>query len=136
MIAAAAAAGAATGGFAGLLRAKLQVNEILVTMMLNSILFWLVAYMIKEGGPFMSATGEGESFGLPSSLHAPLLLGVPVTAVLALCVAVLLDLLFAKKALGYRIPAFRGKPAPGPYRGNNPQALDPLGLLLGGAFGA
>src|SRR2546422_10818032 len=98
MIAAAAAARAATGGFAGVLRAKLQVNEILVTMMLNSILFWLVAYMIKEGGPFMSATGEGESFGLPSSLHAPLLLGVPVTAVLALGVVGLLDLLFAKTA--------------------------------------
>src|SRR3990170_3970593 len=50
MVASAAAAGAAVGGFAGILRARLQVNEILVTMMLNSIFFWLVAYMIKEGG--------------------------------------------------------------------------------------
>ena len=136
MVAAAAAAGAVTGGFAGILRAKLQVNEILVTMMLNSILFWLVAYMIKEGGPFMSATGEGESFGLPLSLHAPLLLGVPITAVLALCVAVLLDLLFAKTALGYRIRAFGENPAAARYGGIIPVALSLLVFLLGGAFAA
>src|SRR5207247_8710688 len=55
MMVAAATAGAAVGGFAGVLRARFQVNEILVTMMLNSIIFWLFAYMIKDGGPFMSA---------------------------------------------------------------------------------
>jgi len=104
--------------------------------MLNSILFWLVAYMIKEGGPFMSATGEGESFGLPSSLHAPLLLGVPVTAALALGVAVLLDLLFAKTALGYRIRAFGENPAAARYGGIIPVALSLLVFLLGGAFAA
>ncbi len=134
MVAAAAAAAAAVGGFAGVLRARLQVNEILVTMMLNSILFWLVAYMIKEGGPFMSATGEGESFGLPSPLHAPRLLGVPFTALLALCAAVLLDLLFAKTALGYRIRAFGENPAAARYGGMIPLALSLLVFLLGGAF--
>src|SRR4030067_1982975 len=45
MVLAAAAAGAVVGGVAGILRASLQVNEMLVTMMLNSILFWLVGDM-------------------------------------------------------------------------------------------
>lgn len=134
MVVAAAAAGAVVGGFAGVLRARLQVNEILVTMMLNSIFFWLVAYMIKEGGPFMSATGEGESFVLPSSLHAPLLFGVPSTAVLALAAAVFLDLLFAKTALGYRIRALGENPAAARYGGIIPVALSVLVFLLGGAF--
>ena len=134
MVTSAAAAGAAVGGFAGILRARFQVNEILVTMMLNSILFWLVAYMIKEGGPFMSATGEGESFGLPSSLRAPLLLGVPFTALLALGAAVLLDFLFAKTALGYRIRAFGENPAAARYGGIIPVALSLMVFLLGGAF--
>lgn len=134
MVAAAAAAGAAAGGFAGVLRARLGVNEILVTMMLNSILFWLVAYMIKEGGPFMSPTGEGESFGLPSPLHAPLPWGVPFTAVLALGAAVFLDLLFSKTALGYRIRAFGQNPAAARYGGIVPVALSLLVFLLGGAF--
>lgn len=134
MVAAAAAAGAALGGFAGVLRARLQVNEILVTMMLNSILFWLVAYMIKEGGPFMGATAEGESFSLSPSLFAPLLRGVPFTALLALGAAVLLDLLFAKTALGYRIRALGENPAAARYGGISPAALSVLVFLLGGAF--
>ena len=134
MVAAAAVAGAAVGGFAGVLRAKLQVNEILVTMMLNSILFWLVSYMIKEGGPFMGATAEGEGFTLPSQLTAPLLRGVPFTAALALGAAVLLDLLFAKMALGYRIRAFGENPAAARYGGISPVALSLLVFLLGGAF--
>jgi len=134
MVVAAAAAGAAVGGFAGALRARLQVNEILVTMMLNSILFWLVAYMIKEGGPFMGATAEGESFSLSPPLYAPLLRGVPFTAVLALGAAVLLDLLFAKTALGYRIRAFGENPAAARYGGISPVALSLLVFLLGGAF--
>ncbi len=134
MVAAAAAAGAAVGSFAGVLRAKLQVNEILVTMMLNSILFWLVSYMIKEGGPFMGATAEGESFSLPPSLYAPLLRGVPYTALLALGAAVLLDLLFAKTALGYRIRAFGENPTAARYGGIIPVTLSLLVFLLGGAF--
>ncbi|MDQ7850966.1 MAG: ABC transporter permease [Armatimonadota bacterium] len=134
MVAAAATAGAALGGFAGLLRARLQVNEILVTMMLNSILVWLVAYMIKEGGPFMGATAEGESFSLPPPLYAPLLQGVPFTALLALGAAVFLDLLFAKTALGYRIRAFGENPSAARYGGIIPVTLSLFVFLLGGAF--
>ena len=134
MVVAAAAAGGLLGGLAGLLRARLQVNEILVTMMLNSILFWLVSYMIKEGGPFMGATAEGEGFTLPSPLTAPLFRGVPYTAALALGAAVLLDLLFAKTALGYRIRAFGENPAAARYGGISPVALPLLVFLLGGAF--
>ncbi|MDR5694166.1 MAG: ABC transporter permease [Armatimonadota bacterium] len=134
MVVGASLAGAALAGFAGILRAKLHVNEILVTMMLNSILFWLVAYMIKEGGPFMSATGEGESFNLPPSLYAPLIRGVPFTALLALVAAGLLDFLFVKTTLGYRIRVFGLNPAAARYAGINPVAISLLVFLLGGAF--
>ena len=134
MVAAAAVGGAAIGGFAGVLRARLQVNEILVTMMLNSILFWLVSFMIKEGGPFMGATAEGESFSLPALLYAPLLRGVPFTAFLALGAAVFIDLLFAKTALGYRIRALGENPTAARYGGISPVALSLLVFLLGGAF--
>lgn len=134
MVAAAAAAGAAVGGFAGILRARLQVNEILVTMMLNSILFWLVSFMIKEGGLFMGETAEGESISLPLSLHAPTLWGVPFTAIVALGSAVLLDVLFAKTALGYRIRALGESPAAARYGGILPVTLSVMVFLLGGAF--
>jgi len=134
MVAAAAVAGATTGGIAGILRARFQVNEILVTMMLNSILFWVVAYMVKEGGPFMGATAEGESFTLPAPLRPPLWWGVPFTAVVALGAAALLDLLFARAALGYRIRAFGASPAAARYGGISPAAISLLVFLIGGAL--
>jgi simple sugar transport system permease protein len=134
MVAAASAAGAALAGVAGVLRAKLNVNEILVTMMLNSILFWLVANLIKEGGPFMSATAEGESYVLPTALRAPIAFGVPFTALLALSAAVSLDFLFAKTTLGYRVRAFGHNPAAARYAGIAPVKLSLLVFLMGGAF--
>ncbi|MCL6554200.1 MAG: ABC transporter permease [Firmicutes bacterium] len=134
MAAAAAAAGAAVGGTVGLLRARFQVNEILVTMMLNSILFWLVANFIKEGGPFMSATAEGESFTLPVALRAPLVLDVPLTAAVALAAAVLFDLFFARTAAGYRVRAFGENPAAARYAGVYPVRLTVLVFVVGGAL--
>lgn len=135
MAVAGVAGGAVLAAVAGLLRARLNVNEILVTMMLNSVFFWLVAYMIKEGGPFMSATGEGEGFSLPSFLYAPLWAGVPVTALLALGAAALLDWLFARTALGYRIRAFGVNPQAARYGGIDPLTLPLLVFIVGGAFG-
>ncbi|MDR7554234.1 MAG: ABC transporter permease [Armatimonadota bacterium] len=134
MAAAAAVAGAAVAGAVGLLRARFQVNEILVTMMLNSILFWLVANFIKEGGPFMSATAEGESFTLPVALRAPLVLDVPLTAAVALGAAVLLDLFFARTAAGYRVRALGENPAAARYAGVSPVRLTVLVFVVGGAL--
>lgn len=134
MALAAAASGAAVGSLAGALRARLQVNEILVTMMLNSILFWLVANFIKEGGPFMSATAEGESFTLPVALRAPLVLDVPLTAAVALGAAVLLDLFFARTAAGYRVRALGENPAAARYAGVSPVRLTVLVFVVGGAL--
>lgn len=134
MTAAAVAAGAAVAGLAGLLRARLQVNEILVTMMLNWILFWLVANLIKAGGPFMSGTAEGEGFSLPATLRPSVVSGVPFTVVLALGAAAVLDVLLAKTTLGYRIRTFGESPAAARYAGINSTRLSMSVFLLGGAF--
>ncbi|MDR7544092.1 MAG: ABC transporter permease [Armatimonadota bacterium] len=134
MVISAAAAGAALAGLAGVLRARLNVNEILVTMMLNSVLFWLVANLIKEGGPFMSATAEGEGFVLPAALRAPLLFGVPVTAVFAFCAALLLDFVFARTAAGYRARALGENPLAARYAGIGAVRLSLSVFLVGGVF--
>jgi ABC-type uncharacterized transport system permease subunit len=134
MMGAAALGGAMLGAIAGFLKGKLNSNEIVVTMLLNFVAYWLVAHMIKEGGPFMNPGGRGESFELPSSVHAPLIIDVPFTIFLALGVAVLLHFLFARTKLGYQIKAHGRSPAAARYAGISPLRISLLVFALGGAL--
>lgn len=134
MMGAAALAGAVVGAIAGFLKGKLNSNEIVVTMLLNFVAYWLVAHMIKEGGPYMNPGGRGESFELPSSVHAPLIMDVPFTIFLALGVAVLLHFLFARTKLGYQIKAHGRSPAAARYAGISPLRISLLVFALGGAL--
>jgi simple sugar transport system permease protein len=133
MLIAAAVGGAGVGAIAGFLKGKLDVNEIVVTMMLNSIGFWLVSFMIKEGGPLMSPGGEGQGFKLPPSLYAPLIMNVPFTISLALGIAVLLYFIFAKTAIGYQIKAHGLSPAAARYAGINTVKISLVVFIMGGA---
>jgi ABC-type uncharacterized transport system permease subunit len=134
MLLAAAAGGAIVGAIAGFLRGKFEVNEIVVTMMLNFIGFWLVSFMIKEGGPFMKSGGEGESFGLPSSIYAPLIKGIPFTGLIALGFALLLYFLFAKTKIGYQIRTYGLSPAAARYAGVKVSMIPVLVFIMGGAL--
>ena len=133
MLIAAALGGAVVGAIAGFLKGKWDINEIVVTMMLNFIAFWSVSHMIKEGGPFMNPGGRGESFELPSSVYAPLIKGVPFTIFLALGVAVLLYFLFDKTGIGYQIRAHGHNPAAARYAGISTFKISLLVFTLGGA---
>ena len=133
MLIAAALGGAGIGAIAGFLKGKFNLNEIVVTMMLNFISFWLVSFMIKEGGPFMNPGGRGESFELPPSVYAPLIMNVPITIFLALGVAVLLYFMFAQTKIGYQIKAYGLSPAAAEYAGISPFKIPLLVFILGGA---
>jgi simple sugar transport system permease protein len=126
--------GAVVGAIPGFLKGRFNTNEILVTMMLNSIVFWLIAYMIKEGGPFMGGGGEGEGFKLSESVYPPTALGGSFTIPIALGLAALLYFMFAKTTLGYRIKAFGLSPSAAKYAGISPQNVPLLVFILGGAI--
>lgn len=132
MMAAAGLGGAAVGAIAGFLKGRFNTNEIVVTMMLNFIAFWLVSYMIKEGGPFMNPGGRGESFELPPSVHAPLILEIPFTIFLVLGLAVLLYYLFANTKIGYQIKAYGLSPAAARYAGISSFKIPLIVFALGG----
>ncbi len=136
MVLAALAAGALIGGIAGFLKGKWNVNEIVVTMMLNFIAFNLVAFMIKDGGPFMNLGGRGESFELPEAARAPLIAGFPYTLILVFLLMIAIYLLFARMSLGYQIRAFGKNPQAARYAGVNPFWISVLVFLLGGALAA
>ena len=133
MLVAAALGGAGLGAIAGLLKGKFNTNEIVVTMMLNFIAFWLVAHMIKEGGPFMNPGGRGEGFELPPSVYAPLIMGFPFTIFLALGLAVWLYFAFAKTRIGYQIKTHGHSPAAARYAGISTFRIPLLVFIMGGA---
>jgi ABC-type uncharacterized transport system permease subunit len=134
MLIGAAVGGMVVGAIAGFLKGKFNVNEIVVTMMLNFIAFWLVSFMIKEGGPFMKSGGEGESFSLPESIFAPLIQGVPFTIFIALGLAVLLYYLFAKTRIGYQIKAYGLSPSAARYAGIKTTMIPLVVFIMGGAI--
>jgi len=134
MLAAAALGGALLGAIPGYLKGKYNINEIVVTMMLNFITFYFVSFMIKEGGLFMNPGGRGESFELPSSLQAPLISNVPFTIFIALGIAFLLYYMFAKTRIGYQIRAYGKNPAAAEYAGISKHKIPLLVFILGGAL--
>ena len=134
MLVAAALGGAVPGAIAGFLKGRFNTNEIVVTMMLNFIAFWLVSFMIKEGGLFMNPGGRSESFDVPPSVHAPLIMGTPFTILLALGIAVLLYLMFAKTKIGYQIRAYGQSPAAAEYAGISTFKIPLLVFIMGGAI--
>jgi simple sugar transport system permease protein len=134
MMGAAALGGVVMGAIAGFLKGQLNCNEIVVTMLLNFVAYWLVAHMIKEGGPFMNPGGRGESFELPSSVHAPLILNVPFTLFIAIGVAVLLHFLFGRTKLGYQIKAHGHSPAAARHAGISTVRIALLVFVIGGAI--
>jgi simple sugar transport system permease protein len=136
MMIVAALGGAGLGAIAGFLKGKFNLNEIVVTMMLNFISFWLVSFMIKEGGLFMNPGGRGESFELPPSVHAPLIMGIPITIFLALGLAALLYFMFAQTKIGYQIKAYGLSPAAAEYAGISPFKIPLLVFMMGGAVAA
>ena len=134
MVVASMVSGALIGAIAGFFKGRLNTNEIVVTMMLNFIAFWLVSFMIKEGGPFMNPGGRGESFEMPGSLHPPIFFNVPFTIFLALGFALLLYFLLARTKLGYQIRAFGLNPTAAEYAGISRVSIPVLVFLLGGAL--
>ena len=134
MLLCAAFCGAFLGGIAGFLKGKYNTNEIVVTMMLNFMTYWLISFMIKEGGPFMKSGGEGDSFGLPSPIFAPLGMGVPFTIIIALGAAIFLWFMFAKTNIGYQIKAYGMSPSAAKYAGIKAFLIPFIVFLIGGAL--
>lgn len=133
--------GALWGGIAGFLRAKLGVNEILSTVMLNYIAAQFYTFLLR--GPMIDPneleTGSGtpQSMRLPKAawldrivpetrLHAGLLLAL----VLAVCVYILLW----RTTWGYRLRAAGAEEKAARYAGVHVERSLITAMLLAGGF--
>ncbi len=134
-------AGAIWGGIPGVLKARLGVNEILSTVMMNAIAVQLGNYLLR--GPMIDpkeiefGTRIAQSALLPRSVWLPKL--VPSTllnagAIIAVVMAVLVYIFLWRTTLGYRIRAVGLNPNASHFAGIRVPFYQALSLVLGGAF--
>ena len=134
-------AGAAWGFVPGILKARLNVNEILSTIMMNSIAQQLMNMLLR--GPLMDPSGIAagtflaQSARLPQQAWLPRL--VPQTllhagAILAVVLAVAVYVFLWRTTIGYRIRAVGLNPNASRYSGINVPFYQALAMTLAGGF--
>ena len=134
-----AAAGFIWGGIPGLLKARLGVNEILTTVMMNQIALRLMNFLLR--GPMLdpehvaAGTSIPQSAALPESIWLTRL--VPRTlfhsgAILAVLLALAVYFLLWRTTIGYRIRAVGLNPHASRYAGIPVPKYVTLSLALSG----
>ncbi len=134
-------AGALWGFIPGILKARLRVNEILSTIMMNAIALQLMnlllqgALMDPEGiarGTYLAQSAQLPKQAWLARLAPPTLLHAG--AIVALVLAVLAYLLLWKTTIGYRIRAVGLNPSASRYSGIKVSFYQALSLTLAGGF--
>ena len=134
-------AGAFWGGIAGWLKARLSVNEILSTLMLNQIAAQLYLFLIR--GPLIDPQEVAYGTGVPQTAMLPeqvwLMRLVPGTRlhsgiILAVVMAVLVYVFLWRTTIGYRMRAVGAGPEASRYAGIKVPLYLILAISLAGAF--
>ncbi|RLE49979.1 MAG: ABC transporter permease [Candidatus Methanomethylicota archaeon] len=130
-------AGAAWAFIPAILKAKLNVNEIIVTLMLNYVAFKLVEYLIY--GPWRGAREWGfpitEEF--PKSAWLPQIPGTQIhypTLALALVSAALVYLLMSRTKIGFEAKVYGLNPDAARYAGINHLKVILITMLISGGL--
>ena len=141
-IIAAAAAGGAWAGIAGLLKATTGANEVISTIMLNWTAIWLGVYCFQLGGPLhnphMSTTPVSNTVvggaKLPVFWGSSTLQGLDVGIFISLALAVVFGLLINRTRLGYEARTVGFNPEAARYAGMNVGRTWIRVMVICGAF--
>ncbi len=134
-------AGAAWGFVPGILKARLQVNEILSTIMMNSIAQQLMYLLLR--GPLMDPAGVAAGTFLAQSARLPLQVWLPrlipqtllhAGAILAVVLALVVYFFLWRTTIGYRIRAVGLNSDASRYAGINVPFYQALSMTLAGGF--
>jgi ABC-type uncharacterized transport system permease subunit len=123
------------GSIPGILKAKYNVNEIIVTVMLNYIIMYVCTFLLngvwQEPGSFYYNT-----IPFPESSNSPLLFGTKlhIGFPLALLLAFVVYFILWKTRLGYEIRAIGLNPVASTYKGINTKWVILVVMLISGAI--
>ena len=141
VLVAGAMAGALWGGIAGWLRARLQVNEILSTVMLNYIAAQVYTFLLR--GPMLDPNELEMGSGTPQSMRLPqaafldhLIPGTRLHTglILALVMSALVYVLLWKTTLGFRMRAAGAGAKASRYAGIPVEKYLVIAMLFAGGF--
>lgn len=134
-------AGAVWGFIPGILKARLKVNEILSTVMMNAIALQLMNLLIRsvlmDPAGITAGTYLAQSERLPEQVWLPKL--VPQTqlhagAIIAVFLAVVVYIFLWRTTIGYRIRSVGLNPDASRFSGINVPYYQALSLTLAGGF--
>jgi simple sugar transport system permease protein len=138
-VAAGLAAGAIWGGIAGLLKARTGAHEVIVTIMLNYVGFYLLSYLVRTQG-LLQAPGSNNPKTAPMQPSAifPDLFGAKYSVhwgfVLAIAATVLVWYLINRSRLGFQFRAVGENPSAARVAGINVKNIYLYGMLISGAL--
>ena len=127
--------GAGWAAIAGLLKSRLGVNEIIVTIMLNFIAILFVDFLVR--GPMQAVGFEPQTELIPLTAQLPMLIeGTRLHAgfLLAIGAAILVYLILFKTKLGFSLRATGVNPKAASYAGIDIKRSILLTLIISGAI--
>ena len=133
-------AGAAWAGIAGLMRATTGAHEVITTIMLNWIAFWVASYLFSLGGPLQSDTQRSVPISNDIADSAKLhvlwggVQGLHIGFLLALAALVAFWALMNRSTLGFGLRAVGANPEAARYSGISVGRSYVLAMAIAGGF--
>jgi simple sugar transport system permease protein len=129
--------GAVWGAIPGFLRARFQLNELITTIMLGYIAFWIVSYLVH--GPLKDPDGGGYpwSVRIAESATLPILIReyrINLGIVLALIAAAVAQFLLWRTAFGFKMRAVGAGPLASRLAGIDVGRTTILTFIIGGGL--
>ncbi len=132
--------GAIWGGIAGVLKVRFRVNEVLSTIMLNSIAGFIMTFLLT--GVLIDPTTLDNAIKIPQTQRLPLASDlarwIPTRLhagiALGIVIAILAYILLWRTTIGYRIRAVGSNPKASRYAGISVERYQLLAFVLSGAL--
>jgi general nucleoside transport system permease protein len=143
-IAVAAAAGAVWAGIAGFLKATVGAHEVITTIMLNWIAYWLGVYVFQQGGPLQApknvpldipiSADVVPGAQLPVFWGIPALQGLHIGFFIAIGMLVVFWVILNRTTLGFEVRAVGFNPDAAAYGGIKVRTNYLRAMAISGAF--
>jgi general nucleoside transport system permease protein len=143
-VGAAALAGAAWAAIAGFLKAAVGAHEVITTIMLNWIAYWIGSYLFQQGGPLQGPQNKPldipisgnivEGARLPVFWGDAQLQGLHIGFFVAIGALVVFWLILNRTTLGYEVRAVGYNPAAAAYGGIKVRTNYIRAMAISGAF--